>query len=320
MTDTQDARARFARFAWLMLAYTVGVILWGAYVRATGSGAGCGRHWPICNGVVIPRSPSAETLIEFTHRVTSGLAMLGTVALLWMALRRFPAGSPVRKAAIATMVLMVTEAAAGAGLVLLELVDQNTSGLRATVTAIHLANTFLLVAAMALTGWWASGRPPVRLRGQGAVVWLMGIAIVLTLAVGCMGAVTALGDTLFPKTTVGFELSPTAHFLERLRIVHPVAAIVTGLYVVLAGMAVRRMRPGRRTAQLSLNLAAIYGIQILVGAMNIAMLVPVGLQLIHLLLADVLWITLTFTAASALADPAAVQARTGAPRREPALA
>ena len=70
-----------ARYAWLVLAYNVAVIGWGAYVRATGSGAGCGSHWPLCNGAVLPRAAEAATLIEFTHRVTSGIALLLVVAL-----------------------------------------------------------------------------------------------------------------------------------------------------------------------------------------------------------------------------------------------
>ena len=74
--------SRFARYGWGVLAFNLLVILWGAYVRASGSGAGCGAHWPLCNGEVIPRAPSVATLIEYSHRLTSGLALLGVLALL----------------------------------------------------------------------------------------------------------------------------------------------------------------------------------------------------------------------------------------------
>src|SRR5262245_62215656 len=72
----------FIRFAWLTLGITIVVIVWGAVVRATGSGAGCGSHWPLCNGVVVPRSPSMATLIELGHRLTSGLALLLVLGLV----------------------------------------------------------------------------------------------------------------------------------------------------------------------------------------------------------------------------------------------
>ena len=294
----------FARYAWLVLAYNVAVVLWGALVRATGSGAGCGRHWPRCNGVVVPRSPSAETLIEFTHRATSGVALLSVVVLLALAFRRRPAGHPARRGALWAMALMLVEAALGAGLVLLELVGANTSGARAMMTGLHLANTFLLLGALTLSAWWASGGRAIRFRGQGgAGVW-MGTAAAATLAVGVTGAITALGDTLFPRDAVGLELSGTAHFLERLRIVHPVAAVATGVFLVLAARTIRRLRPDPTTARLTTVLSALVGTQIAAGALNVAMLAPVWMQLVHLLLADALWITLVLTAASALAVPA----------------
>src|ERR1700748_3751880 len=82
-------RAPLARFAWFVVVYNVAVIVWGAYVRATGAGAGCGNHWPLCNGEVIPRAAKLETLIEFSHRATSGLAallVLGLCVACWRAL------------------------------------------------------------------------------------------------------------------------------------------------------------------------------------------------------------------------------------------
>jgi heme a synthase len=304
MIPDRDAQARFARFAWMVLAYNVAVVLWGAFVRATGSGAGCGRHWPRCNGVVFPRDPSVETTIEFTHRATSGIALLAVVAMLWMAFRRFPAGHAARTGAVWSMVLMLTEAGVGAGLVLLELVAGNSSRARAGWMAVHLLNTFLLLGAIALTAWWAGGRRRVRLRGRGSAGWLALAPLVLTLLVGMTGAITALGDTLFPKTGVG--LSDGEHFLQRLRIVHPFLAIGTGLVAVAASAALRRMRPGRRTERLTRAVPMLFGIQILAGALNVALLAPVWMQLVHLLLADALWLVLVLAAASALEEDAPV--------------
>lgn len=302
MIPARDPQARFARFAWGVLAYNVCVVLWGAVVRATGSGAGCGAHWPRCNGVVIPRAPSVETLIEFTHRATSGIALVAVVVMLWMAFRRFPAGHPARRGAAWSMGLMLTEAAVGASLVLLELVAGNTSQARAWWMAAHLANTFLLLAAIALTAWWGSGGRPIRVRGQGLVAVLALAPIALTLLVGVTGAITALGDTLFPKTSVG--LSGGQHFLERLRIVHPVLAVGTAVLGVVASRTIRRLRGDRATTRLTYAVAALFWLQVFAGIVNVALLAPVWMQIVHLLLADALWLALVLTAASALGEAA----------------
>lgn len=299
MSLEQNRRTRFARFAWGVLAYNVLVVLWGAVVRATGSGAGCGAHWPRCNGVVIPRDPSVETLIEFSHRATSGLAFLAVAAMLWMAIRRFPRGHAARRAAAASMVLMVIEAGVGASLVLLRLVGGNTSLARAWWMAAHLTTTFLLLAAIVLTAWWAGGRPAIRIRGRGSVAWLALAPIGLTLLVGVTGAITALGDTLFPKTSVG--LSGGAHFLERLRIVHPILAIGTAVLAVGAARVLRRLRPDATTVWLSHAVAVLFAVQIVAGTINVVLLAPVWMQIVHLLLADALWLALVLLAASALA-------------------
>ena len=94
---------RLARYTWGLLAYDVGVAAWGVYVRATGSGAGCGRHWPLCNGEVLPRAPRIQTVIELSHRVSSGGALLGTAILLVWSLFAFPRGHVVRRSATVAM-------------------------------------------------------------------------------------------------------------------------------------------------------------------------------------------------------------------------
>lgn len=317
-----------ARFCWGVLAYNVAVVLWGAFVRATGSGAGCGRHWPKCDGEVIPRLESTEQVIEFTHRVTSGIALLLVVGMLAWAFRAYTRGHPVRRGAAASMVLMVIEALLGAGLVLLELVGMDSSGLRAFSMVAHLVNTFLLLGAITLTAWWASGGAPVRLRGQGAAAaWALS-GILAVLLVGATGAIAALGDTLFPARSLaeGFraDLDPTAHFLVQARGLHPLLAVLTGAFVVFLGMRLRALRPSPLTRRMSLVLAGVYVAQLFAGVVNLVLLVPVGMQIFHLLMADAVWIALVLTSAAALADPArpgAAAAPAGARReRETALA
>src|SRR4051794_25950294 len=178
---------RYAKLAWAALLFTLVVIVWGAYVRASGSGAGCGKNWPLCKGGVW----SVETLIELTHRATSGLALLLTVAMLVFAFRNYPRGHRVRHGATLSMIFMITEALVGAGLVLFELVAHNASVARALFMSAHLVNTFILLGVMTLTAWWASGGAPLRLRHQGALLWLFLACIVGTLILGVSGAIAA---------------------------------------------------------------------------------------------------------------------------------
>src|SRR5512146_257298 len=183
------------RFAWSVLAVNLAVVAWGAFVRATGSGAGCGRHWPSCNGEIVPREPAVATAIEFAHRATSGIALLLVVALVVAAVRALPRGHAARRAAWASLAFMIAEALVGAGLVLYGWVAKDTSPARGWVMAIHLVNTFLLLASLALTAEW-SGRPGgLVLAGRaGVAATLLAGAAAIVLA-GITGAIAALGDT-----------------------------------------------------------------------------------------------------------------------------
>jgi len=295
---------RFVRYAWGVVIYNLAVIVWGAYVRATGSGAGCGRHWPLCNGEVVPRSPTVEMIVEFTHRFTSGLALLLVVGLVVWAWRAFPKGHPARKGAALTILFMVTESLLGASLVLFGWVAYDTSAIRALVVALHLANTFLLLAAMALTAWWGSGHPLPRANGRSTLAWTLGLLLAGVMFLGMSGAVTALGDTLFPPHSlvegIRQDFMPTAHFLIRLRVIHPLFAVLLGmvLMVVLHLIPRREQRWLIRLAWLGTGLVLT---QWLVGLVNIVLLVPVSVQLIHLLIADLIWITLVLYTTEAFA-------------------
>lgn len=309
---------RFATYAWSVLGYILLVVAWGAYVRATGSGAGCGSHWPLCNGEVLPREPRLETLIEFSHRISSGLALVAIALLLVFAFRVYPGGHLVRKAATVTFGLIVLEALLGAGLVLFELVADNASMVRALSMIAHLVNTFFLIGSLTLTAWWASGQERVSLRGHRNAAILVGAGLVGVLAVGATGAIAALGDTLFPSASFaeGFQadLSPTAHFLLRLRVFHPLIAIAVGGYLLVMVRAVFRLRPSLRVARLSSLVTVGVLLQLAAGGINLALLAPVWMQLVHLLMADLIWIALVVFGASALAaEP--VGARAATPHR-----
>ncbi len=306
-------RDRFTIFAWSVLGFAVAVILWGAFVRITGSGAGCGSHWPLCNGEVLPRSQSAETMIEFTHRMMSGLFGVVVVAMAVWCFRLHAKGHPARTAAVLSVVLTGVEGAIGAGLVVLELVDENDSIERAIWIAGHLGNTLLLLAALVLTAYWGSPtyRPPAeppRLRwGQSSRLRNLAVlALAATMLVGVSGAVAALGDTLFPPKSLTEELrqdfSPTANVLKQLRVLHPLIAVVTSLVLLQLIHEVRRRRPGPEAKRFATRLHLLVFVQLVFGTANVLLLAPVGMQLGHLLLADLLWIFLVLTCAASLED------------------
>lgn len=290
---------RFGAFAWFVLIYNLFVIVWGGFVRASGSGAGCGAHWPVCNGELIPREPALETLIEYSHRLTSGLALLLLLALVIWAFKAFPARHRVRKTAVAAGVFMLVEAAIGAGLVLLELVAYSEEIARAYWMVGHLMNTFLLMATLALTAWWGSGHEGITLRGQGIVTTSFWIAFAGMLVLGASGGITALGDTLALGGGISPAESAVVATLVELRIWHPIIAIAAGALVVWFGWEARRQRTSAQTVRLSTILFALYGTQLLLGALNVALKAPIWLQLVHLLMTNVIWIVFILLGAAA---------------------
>ena len=274
-------------YAAVVLGFMVLVILWGAVVRATGSGAGCGNHWPLCNGDFFPHHPRLATVIEFTHRSMSGVCTtLVAVLIAWTFLAR-PRGDRARRAVVWSGVLLLTEALLGAVLVKGGYVEQNASDMRVVVQCVHFTNTMLLMAALTLTWWWLGERENTLRTGVTArgIAWT---ALAATVLVGATGSVAALADTLFPSPSLsaGFaqDFAASAPLLVRMRWLHPAAAIV-GLGCAIWLSLALRSRPAR---WLLLLIAA----QFLLGAADVLLLAPVWMQVLHLLGADLYWIAL----------------------------
>ncbi len=291
---------RIARYAWFTLVFNVGVILLGALVRATGSGAGCGRSWPTCQGQAVPEL-SGSTAVEFSHRAASGVALVLVAILVVWVWRRVPHGQLARTGVMLSLISIVGEALIGAMIVLAEWVADDASLARVVAVPLHLVNTLFLLAALTLTAFWLSGGG--RLSGRShPVVWRWviagGVAIVLLAATG---AVTALADTLFPKNGSGVADTGEAHFLTDLRVIHPILAVVAasiGWWV--SG------RVGRPRSRAGNALPVLVGLMLVSGSLNIVLGVPVWMQLLHLLLADTLWIAYVLASAQALEVPAGV--------------
>ena len=319
MRDDDDGANRWlTRFGWFAVFYNVAVVVWGALVRATGSGAGCGNHWPLCNGQVIPVSPSFHTIIEFTHRMMTGGSLFVVLALVVWTFRATAKRDSARFFAVASIALLLNEAFLGALLVKLGYVTDNQSIGRMVVLAIHLSNTLLLVAALALTAralslsqrGVAQAWPGLhRARGFG---W--GVAgIVATILVGVSGSLAALGDTLFPATSLtdamAQDTAAGSPLLIRLRILHPASAIAAAIYVVWLIVQSRgllstsaqlnsteRARLARSTGLVNW-VAGLLVLQFALGITDLVLLTPAWMQLLHLLGADLYWIALVLLAA-----------------------
>lgn len=301
------------RFAWGVLAYFVAVILWGTLVRATGSGAGCGDHWPLCNGTVIQHSPRVDTMIEFTHRLTSGISFFSVVGLLIWTYKATVRGHMARIAVVASVVFTLVEAILGALLVKLGLTAQSQSPLRPAYLALHLTNTLLLLAALSLAAHMLS-RTKGYMRGTVHLVAPMGAiaAVAVVLVVGVTGSLAALGDTLFPASSLGQALaqdfSSTSGWLVRWRWTHPTVAFLSSVFLIwLLVRAAQRPPKGVRhwdNRGLSALVLLLLAAQYVLGVLDVFLLAPVWLQVAHLLGADVLWVALVVLTARVTLEPA----------------
>ena len=296
-------RVSLARFAWFVVAYNVAVIVWGAYVRATGSGAGCGSRWPLCNGEFLPTTPRTQTVIEFTHRVTSCLSLVLVAILLIWCWRRTAKGDWPRYSAVAAAVLLLNEALLGAPLVLFDHaggLDRSTT--HALFSCLHFGNTLFLLAALGLTARWISsgGRRFSAVRTPYQIIATR-LGLVSVMVIGITGSLSSFGDTIFPadslRRAVLQDFSSSGPTLLRLRVLHPIAVVVGSMYVLWLLQAFWRKQ--ERSAWMSLLPVTLTG-QIALGAINVILLAPVWLQMTHLLVAEILWILLALASADQL--------------------
>ena len=295
---------QFSRYVWGVLIYNLVVILWGAYVRVSFSGDGCGAHWPLCGSALIVPGIKAPQAIEYAHRISTGVVIPLILVQWFCAFRLFPKGHMARAGSVACCAFTFSEALIGAVLVLYNLVAHNPSVYRALADSMHLVNTFLLVASLTLTAWWSEGRPPLGLRNQGAVVPALGTLLIASLFVGVSGHIAALGDMLFPTDTLmeglRADFSPTASFLLHLRLLHPFLSVGLGIYAILLSRVIGRQRPELQSPRFGRYCVWLFVIQIAAGFLNLFLRAPIWMQIVHLFLADLLWINLVLLSAAAL--------------------
>jgi heme a synthase len=291
-----------ARLAWLIVAYNMTVILWGAYVRGSGSGAGCGSRWPLCNGEILPSITRSQTLIEFVHRVTSAVSLILVFFLVVWCWRQTSKGDWPRYSSVCALSLLLNEALLGALLVLSDRVGLAPTAAHAFFLCLYFGNTLLLLAALSLTARWLSNRERrlvVIAKPHERIA--IGLGLVSIMVIGMTGALASLGDTIFPAVSLRYALiqdfSSSSHVLLRLRLLHPVAAVMGSIYVLwLLGSFWGKQDHSQWTLVLAVALMA----QIALGATNVTLLAPVWLQLTHLLVAEIFWILLVLASADQL--------------------
>ncbi len=298
-------REKVAKLAWFTLAWNVIVILWGAVVRASLSGNGCGEHWPLCGGHLIPTFRAIATVIEFLHRASTGVDAFLLVALAVGIMVVFPAGHAARKAMGFSMFFTFTEALLGAALVEFHLVDRVATNARVIAEATHLTNTLLLMAAVTATAWFASGGP--RLDYQAGKKYLLSIAAALSAALLlCVsGGIAALADTIYPPKSLSDalrqDISGAAPIMIHLRVWHPIAAVAAILIIVVTTRKIIKLVPSQDAVRFASWCQLFCLLEFCAGLLNVVILAPIWMQVVHLLLADLLWISLVLMASAALA-------------------
>ena len=297
--------------AWTALFVNLIIILQGAVVRATGSGAGCGSHWPLCNGEIVPLAPSLETMIEFSHRLLSlGALILGAISAhrgVAVAQKR---GLTCGAQLLLRFVFLIFEALLGAATVLLGLTAENTSIARGVMVASHLVNSLLLVGALTATVVYARDRTlgAPRVRDQGMLATVLGVGLVGMLILTFSGGIAAMGNTMFPSSSLAqglaADFSASSHLFIRLRILHPLIAITVGIYLFLSLGLSWWLKPVYKAKRLAQALFGVYVVQLLIGSANLAFLAPTVLQLLHLLTAVLAFGLLVAISVYALGSPA----------------
>jgi heme A synthase len=307
MNYDRPKHSAFAKFAWFTLGYNLVVILWGVFLRASHSGDGCGQHWLTCQGEVIPSAPELKTIIEYSHRVSTAIAGIVVVALVIWAFRVCEKGSWVRKAAILSLVFIIIEALIGRGLVLTGNTADNWTSSRPFWTAGHLINTFVLLAFLSLTAWLSGRSGKIRFSSPSKPVVLMVVGVFAVFLVGVSGSMAALTNMLFPSASIyeglAKDFATTSHYLLRLRIGHPILSVITAVYLLFLGGWLRAWSAGDKdVTRWSNALSILLLAQLAFGAATLLTLAPIVMQLGHLLLADLVWISYVLTAASYLSS------------------
>lgn len=311
--DASTLQQNFATAVWTVLAYSCVVILFGAFVRASLSGDGCGTSWPLCGDAILPSTSDLKRLIEFTHRATSGLTLLFVAGLYVMARKRFEVGDIVRKSAGWALVFTLVSAGIGALLVIFSWVTHDRSLGRAITMPLHLINTFLLLGSLTICAYTATHREKVSLKNQGPVGTALKASLIGMFVLGASGAISAMGKTAFSTELeatqsladrLNLHLGENAHVLLRGGISHPLLATSIAVMILMVCNFVTSRRDSREVHQWAKVTAGFILVELAFGVLNLVMSAPVWMQLVHLALALGAWISIVMLAVTAASAPA----------------
>ena len=300
---------KLAKFAWITLFYNVIVVVWGVFLRASKSGDGCGKYWLTCHGEVIPTAVELKTVIEFSHRVMSGIDFFVVLGLLIAVLVYQKKYSQQKWFAILSFFFIVTEALIGAGLVLTGNVAEAITETRPYWAVGHLINTFLLLTFLTLLAWSLSTGKSIDLskdskfRTYGAAIFAGMIFV------GITGAIAALSNMLYPSETiaegVAKDFSAESPWIVRLRVFHPLGSVLVSVGIVfVCGWLKKRYEGNDKINKYASAVGLLTIIQVAFGALTLLSGAPMLTQLGHLLLADAIWILWVLTCAETLSRSA----------------
>jgi protoheme IX farnesyltransferase len=286
------------------------VMLFGAFVRASLSGDGCGTSWPFCNGgSLLPDTSVLKSVIEFTHRATSGLLLLCLAGLYVAARRVFPARHDVRSGLLWAVVACVVSAFIGMLLVRFGWVVFDRSLGRAITMPIHLVNNLVLLAGLVWAQHRAAGGAISKWKGQGPLGQAFTMSVISVFLLCMTGALSAMGKTAFAvekamtnnlTERIQMHIGEGAHWILRGGALHPLLATSFGIMLVLCVnlMMTRRPEPGvKKWGQYTIG---IFLVQMAFGLVNLIVSAPWMMQLGHLLLALLNWMALIMTGVYAL--------------------
>lgn len=282
---------RSYRFSWGIVFYTVLVIAWGAWVRLSGSGAGCGDDWPRCNGAVLPTEASVQTIIEYSHRISTAVYGILILIQILLAHKSYAKGNRCRFWAWLTLLFTITEALIGRSLVKQGLVNQSADLLRLVVMPLHLINTSMLLLSCVMTAesFKFGGRRALQLSPQ--VKRRLGVVLAVLAIIVTSGAIAALGSHLDPSTSLiaGFskDMASESHLAVRLRGIHPMLALAAaGALIVTLNSGISCALP---IAPRWIRLFSVtFFVTIGVGIVTLALLSPLWLKVTHLVMANIL--------------------------------
>ena len=274
------------------LVVSVFSIIAGAIVRATGSGDGCGASWPTCNGEIIPELDTPSELIEFSHRSVSGVLLIITLIIF---VKSFKDEVPtLQKKIIWSLTFFVLlEALIGAVIVIYEWVGMNSSAPRIIAVPLHLVNTFGLLGAYTLL-FHLTRNSKTTLNNFFDRGFKIGLF--LFLLSGATGSIAALADVIFPSesfiTGLAEDFDTNSEVLTRLRILHPIVASALSLYLYSEA---NRLQNEYQVITKNIKLLILLGV--LLGVSNVISNIILPLSILHLLMADLLWILYVYKSA-----------------------